>query len=98
MGTTLCYWLWHEPSAVLQLLLFPFSGSQLNWPPIVLKLVRGFGIINFVGCLISFPFFFLPASWTNNPLVELAVLALAVIISVRALRKRSIPVEPVAHS
>lgn len=62
MGPTLCYWMWHEPAAILQLLLFPYMGRQFNWRRIVLMLVRGFGLINFFACLASFPLFFLPAS------------------------------------
>jgi hypothetical protein len=94
MGTTLCYWMRHEPAAVLQLLLFPFTGWQFNWPPSVLMLIRGFGIFSFIGCMISFPLFFLPASWTSNVLFELVILAFTVLVCVRALRKRSIPAEP----
>jgi hypothetical protein len=97
MGPTLCYWMWHEPGAVLQLLLFRFRGWQVKWPPVVLMLIRGFGIVNFIGCLLSFPLVFLPASWTNNLLGELVVLVLTAIISVRALRKRSLSVEPQTH-
>jgi hypothetical protein len=94
MGPTLAYWMRQEPAAMLQLFLFPLSGRQFKWPRIVLMLVQGFGIVSFFGCLVSFPLFFLPASWTNNLLVESVLLVLAVIISVRALRKRSQPTEP----
>jgi hypothetical protein len=97
MGPVLCYWMKQEPAAFLQLFLFPFTGWQFKWPTIVLMCVRGFGIVCFFGCLSSFPLVFLPASWTNNPLVELVLLALAVGISVRVLRKRSRSAEPAAR-
>jgi hypothetical protein len=88
MGPVLCYWMRHEPAAFLQLLVFPFTGWSPNWPTIALMCVRGFGIFCFFACLFSFPLLFLPASWTNNPLIGLVLLAVAVGVSVRVLRKR----------
>lgn len=88
MVPVLCYWMRHEPAAILQILLFPFSGWSPNWPTIVLMCVRGFGIFCFFSCLFSFPLFFLPASWTNNRLVVLVLLAIAVGVSLRVLWKR----------
>jgi hypothetical protein len=94
MGPVLAYRMRQDPAAFLQLFLFPFTGWQFKWPTIVLTCVRGFGIVCFLACLASFPLFFLPTSWTNAPLGEFVILVLAIIISVRALRKRSLPTEP----
>jgi hypothetical protein len=94
MGPVLCYWMRREPDAFLQLFLFPYTGWRIKWPRIVLMGVRGFGIVSFFGCLASFPLFFLPASWANTPLGELIILGLAVIVSMRALRKRPLSAEP----
>jgi uncharacterized membrane protein len=83
----------HDPDAFLQLFLFPYTGWRIKWPRIVLMCARGFGIFTFFACLASFPLAFLPAGWAITPLGELIGLVFAVIVSVRALRKRPLSAE-----
>lgn len=103
MGGTLAYWMRQEPAAVLDLLVFPYTGGrlwfgrpQVRWPRWVLASVRVFGVVSFFGAVSGVGALSLPQNWTSNGpnapgLKGLILLAIEVGFCFYVLRERKGP-------
>jgi lysylphosphatidylglycerol synthetase-like protein (DUF2156 family) len=93
MGTTLGYWMRHEPEAWLDLLVSWYSiptgrVRHVCWPRTVVFGVRAFGVMAFFGTLISFAVAVLPDHPTSSPGPALLLYPIVLAVSFVALRKR----------
>jgi hypothetical protein len=93
MGTTLGYWMRHEPEAWLDLLVSWYSIPtgrlhNVRWPRIVVFGVRAFGVVAFYGALMSLAVAVLPDRSASSPGPALLFYSIVLFVSFIALRKR----------